>query len=204
MHEESSERDHHGRAVDPERDGAPRPGDIVADGDVAITPEPLVGRDADSALAEEAEDSSIPATSLWAMKDVRHTHWHLLPSHDRHEQLRIAVGAGDAEIFAIDDGRTHATLGRLVGRSASGCDYTLVGRIGRADLDEIVEGRRSTTDAFAGADEIALMGVADVGDVRSSNIFTVARFASSEEIPAAYLPGSPRLDLAADLEITAY
>ena len=84
-----------------------------------------------------------------AMKDRRHTQWHLLASHERHERLRETFAQGDNSLYVIDDGRTHAMIGHLVGSSPS-CTYSLVGRVStrRHSTKLQADGRLPITEAF--------------------------------------------------------
>ena len=81
-----------GEAV-PVSSGVPKPGDIITQSGLAIPPEPLVGHDVSTPLEEDEPEHTIPPGPLWAMKDRRHTQWHLLPAHQRHER-RSRTGIG--------------------------------------------------------------------------------------------------------------
>jgi len=70
------------------------------------------------------------------MKEHRHIQWHLLPAHEQHERIRECLDAGDYTLYCIDDGRHHAMIGRRVGVSPSGCEYSLIGRISRQRYEE--------------------------------------------------------------------
>jgi hypothetical protein len=190
-------------AITPESGQRPKPGDIIIDPDLAMAPEPLVGDDLANALEEDEAGSDIPEGPLLAMKDRRHTQWHLLASHERHERLREVYGRGDLALYVIDDGRTHAMIGRLVGSSPS-CTYSLVGRVSREALETLKTATVPLVEAFDTAEELALVGLAEVEAVASSNVFDVALFDSPAEVPAEYLPGHGPLHLGSDLEITAY
>jgi len=52
-------------------------------------------------------------------------------------------------------------------------------------------------DAFDGADELTVCGVAAEEGVASSNVFDVARYDAPGDIPRAYRPGAPYLQLKA-------
>jgi len=197
MTNENNENDEFGTAFTPSSGEHPKPGDIIDDPALGVSPEPIVGRDASTPLEEEP-DHDIPDSTLWALKDHRHTHWHLLPSHERHERIRRSSGEGSSAVSVIDDGARHAMVGRLVATAPGGVDYILVGRISL----EAAQGDLS--DSFSTAGELALVGVAVERDISSSNIFDVARYSSAAEIPESYLPGSPVLSLREPLEITAY
>jgi hypothetical protein len=200
---EASEQDQWPSAVTPDSGVRPKPGDIIIDPSLAMAPEPLVGDDLANALEEDESETQIPEGPLLAMKDRRHTQWHLLASHERHERLRETFAQGGDALYVVDDGRTHAMIGRVVGSSPS-CTYSLIGRVTRADLDELRRGKVPITEAFDTASELAIVALAEVESVASSNVFDVALFDSPGEIPQEYLPGSPQIALTSDLEITAY
>lgn len=192
------EREEYGKAVSPGE--SPAPGDIIKDGETLIAPEPLVGTGASTPLDDEPE-STIPRPVLWVMKDRRHIQWHLLPRHEQHEQLRVTLGHGDETVFAIDDGAHHATIARLVGSAPGNVEYVLVGRIARKGLENL-QASSSAKHAFDEASELGLAGVSVDESIESSNIFDVARYGSSVEIPGTYLPGNKVHRFSEDLEIT--
>jgi hypothetical protein len=182
----------------------PHPGDIVVNPAGPLTPEPMVGRDQSTPLAEEEPDGLagvVPDPVLWALKEHRHTQWHLLPAHERHDRLRQAVGQGWSTLYAVDDGRHHAALGRLVGTTPEGCAYVLVGRVDRAVVDDLAAGRAYPDRAFDHAQELALLGVAVAPEAQSSIVFTVARYDAAGDIPPEYRPGAEPIAFAEDLEI---
>ncbi len=125
-----------GEAV-PASSGRPKPGDIITESGLAMTPGPLVGHDVSTPLEEDEPEHTIPPGPLWAMKERRHTQWHLLPAHEKHDRIRECLEADDFTIYCIDDGRHHAMIGRRVGTSPSGCEYTLLGRISRQRYEEL-------------------------------------------------------------------
>jgi hypothetical protein len=190
-------------AVTPESGQRPKPGDIIIDPDLAMAPEPLVGDDLANALEEDEAGVDIPEGPLLAMKDRRHTQWHLLASHERHERLREVYGKGDVTLYVIDDGRSHAMIGRVVGSSPS-CAYSLVGRVSREALETLKTAAVPLDEAFDTAEELALVGLAQVEAVASSNVFDVAFYATPAEVPSEYLPGHAAIRFGSDLEITAY
>jgi len=189
--------------VTPAEGQRPKPGDIILDPNLAFAPEPLVGDAVDNALAEDESDTTIPEGPLLAMKDHRHTQWHLLASHERHERVRESISSGGDVLYVIDDGRTHAMIGRIIGTSPS-CTYSLVGRVSRDDLANLKVGHVPFDEAFSTAEELAVVGMANVDEVASTNVFDVGYFDSPGEIPVAYLPGNDALIFKGDLEITAY
>jgi hypothetical protein len=192
-----------GEAVTPTPSDPARPGDIVVEPGVARLPEPLVGSDEPTPLDEDEPEGVVPPCPLWAMKDRRHIQWHLLPAHERHNRIRESIGTGDDAIYVIDDGRHHVMVGRRVGARAGECEYCLIGRVTSARYEELRDHTVRPSDAFVGASEITLCGVATAEDVLSSNVFDVARYRDAGEIPARYLPGAPFIAFEKDLEITA-
>jgi hypothetical protein len=163
----------------------------------------LVGGDLANALEEDESGTTIPEGPLLAMKDRRHTQWHLLSSTERHERLRQSIGSGDEVIYVIDDGRTHAMISRIVGTSPT-CTYSLVGRVTRDELGNLLTKTVPLVEAFDVATELTLVGLAQVESVASSNVFDVDRYESSREVPNRYLPGHRAISFTEDLEITAY
>jgi hypothetical protein len=191
-----------GQAV-PASTGSPKPGDIITESGLAVAPEPLVGHDVSTPLEEDEPEHTIPPAPLWAMKERRHIQWHLLPAHERHERIRECLEADDYTLYCIDDGRHHAMIGRLVGTSPSGCEYTLLGRISRERYEQLRDEVVPIGDCFETATEMRLCGVAVEQDIRSSNIFDVAIYESIDDVPDDYRPGSPFHHFRQDLEITA-
>ncbi|HEY6426937.1 MAG TPA: hypothetical protein VIX84_06870 [Acidimicrobiales bacterium] len=191
-----------GHAV-PASTGSPKPGDIITESGLAVAPEPLVGHDVSTPLEEDEPEHTIPPAPLWAMKERRHIQWHLLPAHERHERIRECLEAGDYTLYCIDDGRHHAMIGRLVGASPSGCEYTLLGRISRERYEQLRDEVVPIGDCFETATEMRLCGVAVEQDIRSSNIFDVAIYESIDDVPDDYRPGSPFHHFRQDLAITA-
>ena len=113
--DEQSGQDHEWGEAVPASSGRPKPGDIITDSGLAMTPGPMVGHDVSTPLEEDEPEHTIPPAPLWAMKDRRHTQWHLLPAHERHDRIRECLDADDYTLYCIDDGRHHAMIGRRVG-----------------------------------------------------------------------------------------
>jgi hypothetical protein len=197
-------QDHEWGEAVPTSTSQPKPGDIITQSGLAMAPEPLVGQDVSTPLDEEEPEHTIPPGPLWAMKDRRHTQWHLLPAHEQHERIRECLEADDYTLYCIDDGRHHAMIGRRVGVSPSGCEYTLLGRVTRQRYEELRDEVVLLVNCFDTATEMGLCGVAVEEDIRSSNIFDVAAYDSIDDVPADYRPGSPFQHFSQDLEITAY
>jgi hypothetical protein len=192
-----------GEAVTPTEAEPARPGDIVLEPAVARLPEPVVGPDESTPLEEDEPEGIVPPCPLWAMKARRHIQWHLLPAAERHDRVRDRVGTDDDPVYVIDDGRHHVMLGRRVGAHAGECEYCLIGRAPRQRYEELRDGSVRAPDAFEGAAGITLCGVAVADTVLASNVFDVARYADSADVPTEYLPGAPFIAFEEDLEITA-
>lgn len=192
-----------GQAV-PASSSPPRPGDIIIDPALAMAPEPLVGEDVSTPLDEDEPEHTIPPAPLWAMKERRHIQWHLLPAHERHDRIRECLEADDYTLYCIDDGRHHAMIGRRVGISPSGSEYTLLGRISRERYEQLRDEVVPIANCFDTADELRLCGVDIEAEIRSSIVFDVAIYDTINQVPDDYRPGSPFHHFRQDLEITAY
>jgi hypothetical protein len=201
---EQNDRDPEWGEAVPASSGHAGPGDIITESGLAIAPEPLVGHDVSNPLEEEEPEHTIPPGPLWAMKDRRHIQWHLLPAHERHERIRECLEADDYTLYCIDDGPHHAMIGRCVGGSPSGCEYTLLGRITRQRYEELRDEVVLLANCFDTAAEMGLCGVVVEEGILSSNVFDVATYGSIDDVPEEYRPGSPFHNFPQDLEITAY
>jgi hypothetical protein len=107
-------------------------------------------------------------------------------------------------IYVIDDGRSHVMLGRVVATSPSGCAYSLIGRISKENYEQLAQNRAAPSDSFNSATEIVVCGVVTEEGTLSSNVFDVARYDSIADVPVEFRPGAPVMQLAEDLDITAY
>ena len=87
---EQSEQVHEWGEAVPASSGRPKPGDIITESGLAMAPGPLVGHDVSTPLEEDEPEHTIPPAPLWAMKERRHTQWHLLPVHERHDRSASA------------------------------------------------------------------------------------------------------------------
>jgi hypothetical protein len=146
-------------------------------------------------LEEDEPEGVVPPSPLWAMKDRRHEQWpHVFGHPDR---IRAQVGAGDATVYVIDDGKRHCMIGRRVGATIDGCVYSLVGRITKQTYEALSSGSIDSRQAFLTAAEAGLSGTADGPGV--SNIFDVDYYAHADEIPVEYLPPAPFIEFAEDL-----
>ena len=154
-------------------------------------------------LEEDEPEGTIPPGVLWAMKQHRHIQWHLLPAHERHDRIRECLEADDYTLYCIDDGGHHAMVGRRVGVSPEGCEYTLLGRISRLRYEELRDEVVLLVNGFDTATELRLSGVAIEEDIRSSNLFDVALYDSIDDVPEEYRPGSPFHQFKQELAITA-
>jgi hypothetical protein len=201
--EHDDEKAHeYGQAV-PASKGHPKPGDIITESGYPIAPGPLVGHDVSTPLEEDEPEGTIPSGTLWALKERRHIQWHLLPVHERHDRIRECLELDDYTVYCIDDGRHHAMIGRRVGASPSGCEYTLMGRVTRQRYEELRDEVVRLEHCFDTATELCLCGVAIEEDIRSSNVFDVALYDSINDVPEDYRPGSPFQQFKHELEITA-
>ena len=201
---QQSEQVHEWGEAVPISSGHPKPGDIITESGLAIPPEPLVGHDVSTPLEEVEPEHTIPPGPLWSMKERRHIQWHLLPAYERHERIRECLDAGDYTLYCIDDGGHHAMIGRRVGVSPSGCEYSLIGRISRQRYEELRDELVLLVNCFDTATEIRLCGIAVEEDIRSSNVFDVANYDSIDDVPGDYRPGSPFHHFSQDVQITAY
>ncbi len=202
--EEQGGQDHEWGMAVSASSGRPKPGDIITESGLIVTPGPMVGHDVSTPLEEDEPEHTIPPGPLWAMKDRRHTQWHLLPAHERHDRIRECLDADDFTLYCIDDGRHHAMIARRVGDSPSGCEYSLLGRISRQRYEELRDEVVLLVNCFDTATEIRLCGVDIEEDTRSSNIFDVALYDGIDDVPENYRPGSPFQHFGQSLEITAY
>jgi hypothetical protein len=200
---QQSEQAHEWGVAVPASSGPPKPGDIITESGLSMSPGPLVGHDVSTPLEEDEPEHTIPPGPLWAMKERRHIQWHLLPAHERHDRIRECLDADDYTLYCIDDGGHHAMIGRCVGASPSDCQYTLLGRISRRRYEELRDEVVSLVNCFETATEMRLCGVAVEQDIRSSNVFDVAIYDGIDDVPEDYRPGSPFHHFSQELEITA-
>jgi hypothetical protein len=201
---EQGEKVHEWGEAVPASAGNPKPGDIIIDPTFSVAQEPLVGHDVSTPLEEDEPEHTIPPGALWAMKERRHIQWHLLPAHERHERIRECLESDNYTLYCIDDGRHHAVIGRSIGVSPSGCEYTLLGRITRQRYEELRDEVVLLVNCFDTATELRLCGVAIEEDIRSSNVFDVTVYDTVDDIPEDYRPGSPFQHFKQELSITAY
>jgi hypothetical protein len=171
------------------------------DGQLHFTPEtaastfPVTAPTDATPLEEDEPEGVIPPSPLWAMKDRRHEQWpHLFGHPDR---IRACVGAGDAAVYAIDDGKRHCMIGRRVGGTADGCTYSLTARISKDTYESLASGTTDGKHAFLAGIDAGLSGIVEAPGV--SNVFDVDFYQRAEDIPAEYLPPAPFIDFAKDL-----
>ncbi|MHB8220859.1 MAG: hypothetical protein ACYDHU_11165 [Acidimicrobiales bacterium] len=199
---EGEEGDSWGEEVPAGPGARPHPGDIISGPTLRGGTEPLVGSDRSTALDEDESDGVVPPSPLWAMKDRRHIQWHLIPSHERHQRIRDSIGSGDEVVYVIDDGGNHVMLGRRIGAVGGECEYCLVGRVPVDRYEALRSGTVTPIQAFEGAADITVCGVAQEEGILSSNVFDVARYRDESDVPARFRPGAPYLDFESALEIT--
>jgi hypothetical protein len=145
-------------------------------------------------LEEDEPEGTVPPSPLWAMKDRAHGGIHLFGHPAR---IRTGVGAGDAAVYAIDDGPHHCMIGRRVGATTDGCVYSLIGRVDLSTWQELHRGMIDGRAAFMAAHELGLSGTIEADGV--SNVFDVDWYDGPDDVPADYLPPSPFRSFAEDL-----
>ncbi len=156
---------------------------------------PVSPPDEATPLDEDEHGGPIPPASLWAMKDRRHEQ---LPHPFGHpSRLRASAGAGDAAVYAIDDGLRHCMIGRRVGATRDGATYTLVARVPRKVYDDLATGAINGRHAFLEAKEAALIGTGE--EPGMANVFDVDFYRHPSDIPDEYLPPAPFIEFAEDL-----
>lgn len=145
-------------------------------------------------LGEDEPEGTVPASPLFAMKERRHEQWGLFGHPDR---IRECVGAGDAAVYVIDDGKHHRMIGRRVGAGRDEVTYSLVARVDRATHEGLASGAISGAEAFARSHEAGLVALGRNDD--TVNLFDVEHYAHPDEIPAEYLPPQPFITFQEDL-----
>jgi hypothetical protein len=146
-------------------------------------------------LEEDEPEGVIPASPLWAMKERRHEQWpHLFGHPDR---IRARLGAGDATVYVIDDGKHHCMIGRPVGATGDGCVYSLVARITKDTYLSLASGSIDGHQAFMAGTDAGLSGTVDTPGV--ANVFDVDFYQHAADIPGEYLPPGPFIEFAEDL-----
>ena len=140
---------------------------------------------------EPTPPDEVPVEALWAMKARRHHLAHHDPAAP--DAVYGTLGSGDSEIHVVDDGEDHCMIGRVVGRSADGCTYCLVGRITRDDYADLRDAELPVVDCFVPARDIALSGVFHE-EGAAPNVFVVEHFRSVRAVPPQYLPPGPFLE----------
>lgn len=146
-------------------------------------------------LEEDEPEGVIPPSPLWAMKERRHEQWpHLFGHPDR---IRARLGAGDATVYVIDDGKHHCMIGRPVGATGDGCVYSLVARITKDTYQSLASGSIDGRQAFMTGADGGLSGTVDTPGV--ANVFDVDFYQHAADIPVEYLPPGPFIEFAEDL-----
>lgn len=160
----------------------------------AATTFPVTAPENATPLEEDEPEGVIPSSPLWAMKERRHEQWF----HFGHpERVRACVGTGDAAVYVIDDGSHHCMIGRRVGATLDGCEYSLIARVGKDTYESLASGAIDGRHAFLAAHEAGLIGTVEAPGV--SNIFDVDFYQHPDEIPEEYLPPSPFIEFDRDL-----
>ncbi|MCL4445744.1 MAG: hypothetical protein M1134_02545 [Actinobacteria bacterium] len=196
----------YGRMVVDSPRSHPEPGDVVVTSvspGTGVVPEPLVGRRLSSPLEDDEPEGVIPPSPLLAMKMRRHGQMHIFHSHDDDTRVRDVLGDGDETLYVIDDGRNHVMLGRRVGSTETGAEYSLIGRAQLEWYFSLKGGDVELREAFSQARDLRVCCTVSLEDVLTANVFDVENFASAAEIPEDYLPGHPYMSFADDLEVTA-
>jgi hypothetical protein len=170
------------------------------DGQLHFTPEtagttfPVTAPADATPLEEDEPEGTIPPSPLWAMKERRHEQWFHFGHPDR---IRECVGAGDAAVYAIDDGKHHCMIGRRVGATLDGCVYSLVARVAKDTYESMKSGAINGRQAFLASSESGLSGT--VEDPGVSNVFDVDYYQHAGDIPGEYLPPAAFIEFAEDL-----
>ena len=150
-------------------------------------------------LAEGEPEGVIPPSPLWAMKVARHFQWtHLLTGADGPGRIRARVGEGDEALYVIEDGHHHCVVGRHLGRTGDGCQYSLVARVDKTRYEALAAGSVSARDVLALGKGRAVYAVVEDGP--ASNVFLVGTFGPGAAIPEEYLPPHPPIEFPADLD----
>ena len=175
----------------PASSGRPKPGDIITESGLAVTPGPMVGHDVSTPLEEDEPEHATAGPAVGHERSPTRAMAVLLPAHERHDRIRECLDADDYTLYCIDDGRHHAMIARRVGESPSGCEYSLLGRIARRRYEELRDEVVLLINCFDTATEIRLCGVDVEEATRSSNVFDVAPYDGIDDVPENYRPGSP-------------
>ncbi|MGO8870437.1 MAG: hypothetical protein ACLQPH_03385 [Acidimicrobiales bacterium] len=146
-------------------------------------------------LEEDEPEGTIPASTLWAMKERRHEQIVHLFGHPH--RIRACIGSGDGAVYATDDGKRHCMIGRRVGTTRDGCVYSLVARVSLDTYQSLASGAIDGRAAFLASTEAGLSGTVEEPGV--SNVFDVDYYQHPDEIPPEYLPPSPFIEFAQDL-----
>jgi len=131
--------------------------------------------------------SSVRSAAVAAMNNRRHS---AVPKETNEEgPTEYVFGSGDATMYAIEDGRDHAMIGRAVGQDADGCVYCLVGRVSVVGLQEL--GDAHPEAVFEHARDISLSSVFQGEQV--TNVVLIDHYDRIDEVPSGYRPPSPFL-----------
>jgi hypothetical protein len=157
---------------------------------------PLERPGSSTPLESEEPEDTIPPAPLWAMKDRRHF-WGVA-GHGDADRIRARIGEGDATVYFIDDGRDHCMVGRRVGSVPEGSVYCLVGRVPLELYQDVSNGSVPTTEVFSRARDLELCAVFE-DEALASDVYAVAHYRRSSDVPPEYLPPSPFIEFTDDL-----
>jgi len=165
----------HGRPAD--AGGAPDEGD--GGGDLADD------------VVDGVDDDEDPVASYveLAMENLQRSRARLEPGEEA--SPLFCYGAGDATVYAIEDGPGRLMIGRGVGRDDDGCVYCLVGAASTALVDALDAGEIGAVAAFDDATDLTLCSVFEADQV--DNVVLVQHYDGIEDVPGEYRPGRPFL-----------
>lgn len=107
--------------------------------------------------------------------------------------MSTAFDVPGGPLYAIDDGKTHAIIGRLVGWSANGGRYCVVGRMRLTELLSEVQDNSSVADVFTHAHSIWLI------DDTGADVYREVHYQQVSDVPPAFFEGDPHLMKAEEL-----
>ena len=151
-------------------------------------PTPVFVPKTSTPLEAEDSDGSMPSFALWAMKYLQRGH--LFSKAE--SVIRESYGDGEHVVYVMDDGRKHCLISRLVGSSAEGCVYPLIGRIPIETYERLVDDHTLTDRIFEEAEDLCLCAVFEAREA-VSNVSVVRSFARVDEVPPEYFPPGPAL-----------
>lgn len=163
-----------------------------SDSTLLIPDEPLVTvedptTDAELVEADSSGADKIRSTVVMAMNNWKHSS--LTTESEADGPTEFVFGSGDSTVYAIENGRDHAMIGRAVGQDAAGCVYCLVGRVPVGDIQEL--GETHPEAAFNNARDISLSSVFQDDQVK--NVVLIQHYNRVDDVPIEYRPPSPFL-----------